>query len=266
MSRGVKQRLAGALPIAVAVLGAGLGAAMKRRAGRRARLELGGRVVVDSQAPELHVSASYGATAAPTDAGPDLAGTVREPDERSAAPTGPAAGRAVRGVTTTKIIEALATGGTMTAAEVALATGIGRSTISSTLSRLARTGAVTKAERGYRLPDDRLKSRPAAKKRAPRARAPKSSASGTPSRTPPRSTSARGRSSAGTPVASTSAPAAHAGTRAKVLSALTADEGMTAGEVATATGLGRGPVSTMLSKLSKTGEVVKATRGYRLPD
>jgi DNA-binding transcriptional regulator GbsR (MarR family) len=40
---------------------------------------------------------------------------------------------------------------------------------------------------------------------------------------------------------------------------------MTAGEVATATGLGRPTVSTTLSKLAKTGEVQKAERGYRLP-
>jgi len=41
---------------------------------------------------------------------------------------------------------------------------------------------------------------------------------------------------------------------------------MTAGEVATATGLNRGTVSTTLSKCVKTGEVLKAQRGYRLPD
>ena len=40
---------------------------------------------------------------------------------------------------------------------------------------------------------------------------------------------------------------------------------MTAGEVAAATGLGRGPLSTTLSKLAKTGEVQKAARGYQLP-
>jgi DNA-binding IclR family transcriptional regulator len=40
---------------------------------------------------------------------------------------------------------------------------------------------------------------------------------------------------------------------------------LTAGEVAKATGLARPTVSTTLSKLSKTGEVVKADRGYRLP-
>ena len=54
-------------------------------------------------------------------------------------------------------------------------------------------------------------------------------------------------------------------TKAKVLAALSSDQALTAGEVAKATGLARGTVSTTLSKLSKTGEVVKADRGYRLP-
>jgi hypothetical protein len=39
---------------------------------------------------------------------------------------------------------------------------------------------------------------------------------------------------------------------------------MTAGEVATATGLGRASVSTTLSKLAKSGEVSKAARGYQI--
>jgi hypothetical protein len=39
---------------------------------------------------------------------------------------------------------------------------------------------------------------------------------------------------------------------------------MTAGEVATATGLGRATVSTTLSKLAKSGEVTKAARGCQL--
>jgi CRP-like cAMP-binding protein len=54
-------------------------------------------------------------------------------------------------------------------------------------------------------------------------------------------------------------------TRAKVLAALSRDQGSTAGEVAKATGLARPTVSTTLSRLAKTGEVVKADRGYRLP-
>jgi DNA-binding IclR family transcriptional regulator len=41
---------------------------------------------------------------------------------------------------------------------------------------------------------------------------------------------------------------------------------MTASEIANATGIGTGTVSTLLTKLAKTGEVVKAERGYRLPN
>ncbi|HEX3831810.1 MAG TPA: helix-turn-helix domain-containing protein [Solirubrobacteraceae bacterium] len=54
-------------------------------------------------------------------------------------------------------------------------------------------------------------------------------------------------------------------TTTKVLAALSRDQGSTAGEVAKATGLARPTVSTTLSRLAKTGAVVKADRGYRLP-
>lgn len=47
---------------------------------------------------------------------------------------------------------ALSKDGAMSAGEVAKATGLGRATVSTTLSKLARSGEVTKAERGYRLP------------------------------------------------------------------------------------------------------------------
>ena len=53
-------------------------------------------------------------------------------------------------------------------------------------------------------------------------------------------------------------------TKASVLAALAGGEAMTAGQVADKTGLARGTVSTTLSKLSKSGEVQKAERGYRL--
>ena len=53
-------------------------------------------------------------------------------------------------------------------------------------------------------------------------------------------------------------------TKTAVLDALASGDAMTAGEVATATGLGRGTVSTTLSKLAKSGEVTKAARGYQL--
>ena len=54
-------------------------------------------------------------------------------------------------------------------------------------------------------------------------------------------------------------------TRAKVLAALSSDGAVTAADVATATGLARPTVSTTLSRLAKSGEAVKADRGYRLP-
>ena len=75
-----------------------------------------------------------------------------------------------------------------------------------------------------------------------------------------------------TPARRTSQPAARSprrttpgATKASVLAALAGGEAMTAGEVATKTGLARGTVSTTLSKLAKSGEVEKAERGYRLP-
>jgi DNA-binding transcriptional ArsR family regulator len=49
-----------------------------------------------------------------------------------------------------------------------------------------------------------------------------------------------------------------------VLAALAGGEPMTAGQVAEKAGLGRGTVSTTLSKLAKSGEVEKAERGYRI--
>jgi DNA-binding transcriptional ArsR family regulator len=65
--------------------------------------------------------------------------------------------------------------------------------------------------------------------------------------------------------ASASTRTAPGETKARVIAALLSDQALTAGEVAKATGLARPTVSTTLTKLSKTGEVVKAERGYRRP-
>jgi DNA-binding IclR family transcriptional regulator len=54
-------------------------------------------------------------------------------------------------------------------------------------------------------------------------------------------------------------------TKSAVLAPLAGGDAMTAHEVAAAAGLARGTVSTTLSKLAKSGEVLKAERGYRLP-
>lgn len=85
----------------------------------------------------------------------------------------------------------------------------------------------------------------------------------TPARTTPART--RTRTASSTNGASASTRTAPGETKAKVLAALSSDHGLTAGEVAKATGLARPTVSTTLSKLSKNGEVAKADRGYRLP-
>jgi sugar-specific transcriptional regulator TrmB len=74
---------------------------------------------------------------------------------------------------------------------------------------------------------------------------------------------ANSRSAASAGSNSRTAPGA---TKNSVLAALEKGGAMTAGEVASATGLGRGTVSTTLSKLAKSGVVVKADRGYQLPD
>ena len=52
--------------------------------------------------------------------------------------------------------------------------------------------------------------------------------------------------------------------KAKVLDALK-DGPMTASEIAKATGISAGTVSTMLTKMAKSGELAKAERGYKLP-
>jgi CRP-like cAMP-binding protein len=82
------------------------------------------------------------------------------PEPPSAAPgkrapsSGTASSRArtAPGATKAKVLGALSADGAMTAGEVAKATGLARGTVGTTLTKLAKTGEVTKAERGYRLP------------------------------------------------------------------------------------------------------------------
>lgn len=59
--------------------------------------------------------------------------------------------RTAPGATKTAVLAALAAGEAMTAGDVAAATGLGRATLSTTLSNLAKAGEVNKAARGYRL-------------------------------------------------------------------------------------------------------------------
>ena len=60
-------------------------------------------------------------------------------------------GRAPRGQNKAKVLEALKAG-PMTASEIAKVTDIGTGTVSSLLTKMAKSGELVKAERGYKLP------------------------------------------------------------------------------------------------------------------
>jgi DNA-binding MarR family transcriptional regulator len=60
-------------------------------------------------------------------------------------------GRAVPGATKASVLAALSGADAMTAGQVATKAGLARPTVSTTLSKLAKTGEVQKAARGYRL-------------------------------------------------------------------------------------------------------------------
>jgi CRP-like cAMP-binding protein len=75
--------------------------------------------------------------------------------KRSRAATRPSASQratAPRGQNQAKILEALKGSEPMTASGIARLTGISAGTVSTTLTKMAKTGELTKAERGYRLP------------------------------------------------------------------------------------------------------------------
>ncbi len=66
----------------------------------------------------------------------------------------PARTRTAPGATKAAVLAALKDGSAMTAGEIAGATGLARATVSTTLSKLAATGTISKAVRGYQLTPD----------------------------------------------------------------------------------------------------------------
>ena len=85
--------------------------------------------------------------------GPDAAPRAEKtPSARPARSAPSASRRAPRGQNKAKVLEALKRG-PMTASEVSETTGIATGTASTLLSKLAKSGEVTKADRGYKLPD-----------------------------------------------------------------------------------------------------------------
>jgi CRP-like cAMP-binding protein len=77
--------------------------------------------------------------------------TNSTPAPRTSRPNAPAARRTARGATKASVLAALAGGEALTAGQVAERTGLARGTVSTTLSKLAQSGEVQKAERGYRI-------------------------------------------------------------------------------------------------------------------
>ena len=70
----------------------------------------------------------------------------------TATPRPTASARTPRGQNKAKILDALKGRGPMTASEIAKVTRIPAATVSSTLTKMAKTGELRKAERGYTLP------------------------------------------------------------------------------------------------------------------
>ena len=125
------------------------------------RLASDGHVKRDGQG--WHPSSSTSATAPPvgnvrarkqtraTKPQPAASATRANRAQRTAASTPATNGRSTRGATKASVLAALAGGEAMTAGQVATQAGLARPTVSTTLSTLAKTGEVQKAERGYRL-------------------------------------------------------------------------------------------------------------------
>ncbi len=82
---------------------------------------------------------------------PAAPATKRTPPAQAGKPAAGAASRTAPGATKAAVLAALAGGDAMTAGEVAAKAGLARATMSTTLSKLAKSGEVQKAERGYRL-------------------------------------------------------------------------------------------------------------------
>jgi DNA-binding MarR family transcriptional regulator len=122
------------------------------------RLESNGQVKRDGQGwhpPASPTSTRTAPVRKPTRAAkPKPAPSATRParTRRAAASKAASNGRTTHGATKASVLAALAGGEAMTAGQVATKAGLARPTVSTTLSKLAKTGEVQKADRGYRLP------------------------------------------------------------------------------------------------------------------
>ncbi|MCW3063231.1 MAG: hypothetical protein JWN32_403 [Solirubrobacterales bacterium] len=129
---------------------------LERLRGALDRLESGVRTRVRGRTPRAAASAQKtttpAATKPPAAKKPPAARTSPAAKAPAAAKRPrPSAAPAPRGQTRAKVLEALGQG-PKTAGDIAKETGIGRGSVSTTLTKLAKAGGVVKAERGYRLP------------------------------------------------------------------------------------------------------------------
>jgi predicted Rossmann fold nucleotide-binding protein DprA/Smf involved in DNA uptake len=108
---------------------------LERLRGALSRLEGGVRARVDGRRRRQRPVAQRTTAPAPKDTSPAKGANARAP----------------RGQNKQKILAALK-GGPKTASEIANETGIKASTVSASLSKLAKAGEVVKADRGYALP------------------------------------------------------------------------------------------------------------------
>jgi len=121
---------------------------------RRALAALGAG---DSSKPSANTNSRRGATGAPkrgrsttTSSASASASSAKRASSEITNGNG-ASSRTAPGATKSAVLAALASGDAMTASEVANAAGLGRASVSTTLSKLAKTGEVAKAARGYQI-------------------------------------------------------------------------------------------------------------------
>ena len=190
-------------------------------------------------------------------------GTAEAPARRATRRTAPAAASTPRrrsGTRADQALQLVSDKPGITIPELAKAMKIQPNYLYRVLPQLASDGRVKREGQGWH-PASSSTPAPAAPARQATARTETRAARPEASRLRRRPARSRQTTEA---TAATNGHAARGATKASVLAALSGGDAMTAGQVATKAGLARPTVSTTLSKLAKTGEVQKATRGYRL--
>ena len=107
-------------------------------------------IALDPRSPATPARKAPARKSAPA-AMPKPPATKSTPARRTGQPAARSPRRTAPGATKASVLAALDGGEAMTAGQVADKTGLARPTVSTTLSKLAKSGEVQKAERGYRI-------------------------------------------------------------------------------------------------------------------